>query len=614
MSEMQGSAQRTLCDALVERLIAWGVDTVFGIPGDQMNSLMEALRKHRDAVRFVHVRHEEVGALAAVGYAKFTGKLGVCIATAGPGAVHLLNGVVDAQCDRVPLLAITGSVHHDLTGLETMQGIASERLFEPFTVFNERVMGPAHVETAVDTACRRALAERAPAHLTIPNDFQAVPMSQAKPSQENVPGHTRPSWTRSQLVPDSELLQRAAAMLGKCRRIVILAGTGARGAARELEQVAEMLGAPITKALLGKDILDDESPYCVGGTGHIATIPSKLAMDEADGLLIVGSSMPFLHWYPKPGQAMCVQIDDKPERIGMRYPVDVGLAGDARATLAALVPLLARNDDRTFLEQAQDRMKRWWALMEHQGTRTAMPMKPQVVTWALSVLLDDDAIVTGDAGSVAYWIGRTLRMREGQRFSLSGLSCTMGSGISYAIGAQCAYPQRQVVAIVGDGAASMVLGDLATLSEQQLPVKVIVFVNRSVILERWEQLGFLGNPEYGNALGAVDFCRVAQATGLESVRIEDPSHCREQLEQALASQKPALIECIVDSNEPAIETPLVGSHAENYAKALEKGTADLQGAVSGLREHLQDEQRFLPEAIDDASAALLAKLEELHRG
>ena len=601
----------TLADALVQRLAEWGVDTVFGIPGDQANGIMEALRKARTRVRFVHVRHEEVGALAAVGYAKFTGRLGVCFATAGPGAAHLLNGIIDALCDRVPLLAITGSVHHDLTGLETLQGVSSEKMFDHFTLYNERVMGPAHVQVAVDAACRRALHARGPVHLTVPNDFQSLPMSAGKGSEQNVPGHSRPAHFAPLRVPEQGLLERAAEVLASRRRMVILAGTGARGAGAELSEVADVLGAPVIKALLGKDVFPDEHPLCIGGTGHIATVPSKLAMDEADGLLIVGSTMPFLNWYPKPGQAACVQIDDKPERIGMRTPVDVGLAGDARATLRALLPHLKRNPDRSFLARAQERMQRWWQFVEHQGTRRSSPMKPQVVAWELSGLLADDAIVTGDAGSVAYWINRCIRLREGQRFSLSGTNCTMGSGLSYAIGAQCAFPDRQVVAFVGDGAAAMVLGDLATLRQHALPVKIVVLRNNSVVLERWEQLSFLGHKEFGNELSPLDYCKAAEACGIAAVRIDDAARCRDALAEALGRAEPVLVECVVDPNEPALETPLVGHHAENYGKALEKGTAEAPQIVRALLESLKDEQRFIPEAIDAPTAELIGKLERM---
>jgi pyruvate dehydrogenase (quinone) len=601
----------TLADVLVQRLAEWGVDTIFGIPGDQANGITEALRKARSRVRFVHVRHEEVGALAAVGYAKFTGKLGACMATAGPGAVHLLNGIIDAHMDRVPLIAITGSVHSDLTGLQTLQGVSSERMFDAFALYNERVMGPAHVTGVVDAACRAALGARGPVHLTVPNDLQSADASEPQPSPENVLGHSRPAYFAPQRVPDRALLEQAARVLAGKRRVVILAGMGARGARMELEALGEKLGAPIVKALLGKDVFPDAHPLCVGGTGHFATVPAKLAMDEADALLIIGSTMPFLHWYPKPGQAVCVQIDDKPERIGMRYPVDVGLAGDARLTLQALLPLLRRGEQRQFLETSQDRMRRWWQFVEYQSTRRSTPMKPQVVGWDLSECLADNAILTGDAGTVAYWINRCMRLRDGQRFSLSGLNCTMGSGISYAIGAQCAYPDRQVVAFVGDGAAAMVLGDLATLKQHSLPVKVVVLRNQSVLLERWEQMSFLGHVEFGNELSPVDFCKVAEACGIDAVRIDDPARCREQLGEALASSGPMLVECVVDPHEPALETPLVGKHAENYGKALEQGTKDAAEAAKALLESLKAEQRFVPEAIDEPTGKLIEKLEKI---
>jgi pyruvate dehydrogenase (quinone) len=604
--------EKTLADTLVERLIAWEVDTVFGIPGDQVNGVMEALRKARERIRFVHVRHEEVGALAAVGYAKFTGKLGVCLATAGPGAAHLLNGILDAHADRIPILAITGGVFSDLIGTESLQGMPSEKMFDGFTVYNERVMGPAHVELVVDDACRRAFAQRGPAHITIPNDFQTLP-AKAEPSPENVMGHTRPGYTPPVRVPEDPLLEKAAAALAGRKRVVILSGVGARGCAKELEELAEKLGAPVTKALLGKDAFADENPYCIGGTGHIATAPSHFAMQEADALVIVGSTMPFLHWYPKPGQAVCVQIDERPDRIGMRYPVDVALAGDARATLRALLPKLTRNEDRAFLEKSRERMQRWWRYCEHQGISRATPMRPQVPAWALSELLTEDAILTGDAGSVAYWISRSIRLRGEQRFSLSGVLCTMGAGLAYAIGAQAAFPERQVVALVGDGAASMFIGDLATLRQHGLPVKIVVLKNNSVVLERWEQLSFLGNPEYGNDLVPTDFVKIAEACGIQGLRIEDASRCRDELAKALATPGPALIECVVDANEPALETPLAGNHAELYAKALEKGTDDHKRIARRLLEALQEEKQFIPEAIDDKTAALMEKLDGIAR-
>jgi pyruvate dehydrogenase (quinone) len=296
----------TLSDAVIERLVTWGVDMIFGIPGDGINGFVEALRKADERVRFIHVRHEEVGALAAVGYAKFTGRLGVCFGTSGPGAVHLSNGLMDARMDRAPVLAITGLTYHDLIGTENIQGADSDRLLEPFTVYNERVMGPAHVATVVDSACRSAYGLKGPAHIAIPIDFQSMPVSGEKYSAENVPGHSSPFYEQPLRVPVLSRLHDAAKLLADKRKVVILAGAGARGARDELEAVAERLGAPIIKAMLGKDCVPDDSPYSIGGTGHTGTLPAKLAMEECDALLIVGSTMPFLQWYPKPGQAACI--------------------------------------------------------------------------------------------------------------------------------------------------------------------------------------------------------------------------------------------------------------------------------------------------------------------
>ena len=599
----------TLSDAVVGRLVAWGVDTIFGIPGDGINGFVEALRKADERMRFVHVRHEEVGALAAVGYAKFTGRLGACFATSGPGAAHLINGLLDAKMDQAPVLAITGLTYHDLIGTANLQGVDSDRLLAPFCVYSERIMGPAHVESAVDEACRRALGLRGPAHLAIPIDFQSMPMDGTKASAENVPGHSAPYFERPVRTPERSRLEAAAKLFSGKRKIAILAGAGARGAGDALEAVAERLGAPIIKAMLGKDCVPDDSPYAIGGTGHTGSLPAKLAMEECDALLIVGSTMPFLQWYPRPGQAACVQIDDRPERIGMRYPVDVGLAGDAGATLRALLPMLPWNEDLSFLEAAQRRMAGWWKLMGERGSRQVRPMKPQVPAWQLSTLLADDAILCGDAGTVAYWINRQVMLRRGQRFSFSGTNCTMAAGLAYAIGAQAAFPGRQVVAFVGDGALTMQLGDLLTLVQHRLPVKVVVLKNDTLALERWEQMMYLGNPEYGNGLIGCDFAGLAAACGILGVRIVDPARCREQLRDALASEGPALIECVVDPNEPALESPIPGEHAERFLEALRRGEPDRDAVAAGVLDSLRQEERTVPEAARGPTRKLMRQLE-----
>lgn len=560
----------TVCDAIVEGLVAWGVDTVFGLPGDGINGFMEALRKARERIRYVHVRHEEAAAMAASGYAKFTGRLGVCFATAGPGAVHLLNGLYDAKIDQAPVLAITGMTYHDLIGTSYLQDINQDYLFQDVALYNQRVMGPAHVENVVDLACRVALSQRAVAHLAIPIDTQVAELSTERRSHRNLPGHTSQAFQVPRRIPEPGLVDQAVRALAGRRRPAILAGAGARGAGPELEEVAERLGAPVVKALLGKDCIPDTSPYTTGGTGVVGTRPSWNALKGCDALLVVGSGMPYVEFWPSPGQAVAVQIDDKPERIGLRYPVDVGLVGDAKATLRELLRSLPRNEDRTFLRTAQAEMRDWWALMEERGSVPDRPMKPQVVTWALSQALAKDAIVTGDSGQVTTWIARMM-LREGQRFSFSGTMCSMAAGLPYAIGAQVAYPDRQVVAFTGDGSFSMMMGDFATLVQHDLPVKVIVMRNDVLGLIRWEQQVFLGNPEYGVDLRPIDFVKVAEAMGARGVRIEDPRSCRAQLEDALRTPGPALVEAVVDGFEPPEPPVITKAQRKHMAEALRRG-------------------------------------------
>src|ERR671934_511885 len=531
----------TVSDLMLQRLIDWGVDTIFGLPGDGINGFMEALRKREQEVRFVHVRHEETAALAAVGYAKFSGRLGVCLSTAAPGAVHLLNGLYDAAVDQAPVLAITGMTYHDLIGTHYLQDINHDSLFEHVCGYSQRIMGSTQAVNVVDLACRTALTQHTSAHIAIPIDYQVQEVGADERFKRNVPGHTTTSFEPPVRIPEREPLERAARLLEGRARIAILAGAGARGAGDELEQVAEKLQAPIVKPMLGKDCVPDDSPYTTGSIGVVGTRPSSDVMENCDALLIVGSSFPYIEFLPKPDQAVGIQIDDRPERIGLRYPVELGLVGDAKATLAALLPFLIENEDRSFLEEAQNGMRDWWDLMEEQGTSGETPMKPQVVAWELGKHLRDDAIVCGDSGTVTTWVAR-LKLRRGQMFSFSGTMCSMMAALPYSIGAQVAHPDRQVVAFTGDGSLTMLLGDLATLVQEQLPVKLVVLKNNTLGLIKWEQMVFIGNPEYGVDFAPVDFAKIAEGFGIRATRIEDPTRCGEQLRDALAEPGPAVIE------------------------------------------------------------------------
>jgi pyruvate dehydrogenase (quinone) len=581
----------TVSDMLVDRLIEWGVEIVFGLPGDGINGLMEALRKRHGTLRYVHVRHEEIAAMAACGYAKFTGKLGVCFSTASPGAIHLLNGLYDAKLEQAPVLAITGMTYHDLIGTHYLQDINTDYLFQDVAVFNQRIMGAAHVDNMVDLACRTALAHRGAAHLAFPIDYQAAETNGTMRFKRNVPGHTTTSYKTPVRVPENADLERAVETLRGRKRPVIVAGAGARGAGDQVEALAETLGAPIVKPMLGKDCVPDDSPYVTGGIGVVGTRPSQDAIEGCDALFMVGSSFTYIEFLPKPGQAVCVQIDDKPERIGLRHPADIGLVGDARATLAALLPKLERNEDRSFLERAQQGTRDWWGLMQERGTRLDVPMKPQVVTWSLQELLADDAIVCGDSGTVTTWVAH-MRLRRAQSFSFSGTNCSMAAALPYAIGAQASHPDRQVVAVTGDGSLSMQMGDLATLVQEQLPVKLIVLRNDTLGLIKWEQMVFLGNPEYGVNCAPIDFCKVAEGCGLQTVRIEDPTTCRDELAKALNMDGPVVVEAVVDPNEPPLPPKITREQAKLLGDGLRRGEPNRKRIGLTIGRDVIDEATF----------------------
>ena len=564
-------SSKTTADLLFDRLIQWGVSIVFGLPGDGINGLVEALRKRQDQIRFVQVRHEEAAAFMACGYAKFTRKLGVCLATSGPGAIHLLNGLYDAKLDGASVLAITGQTYHDLMGSHYQQEVDLLSLFKDVAVFNQQVMGSGQVYSLVDGACRSALATNAVAHLNCPVDFQEQTLSDDEPSMKQVPNHSSCSWTPPVVVPKAEDLQSAASLLNGGKKTVILAGQGALGAGQQLEQLAEQMAAPIVKPLLGKAVVPDDSPYTTGGIGLLGTLPSELAMEECDTLLMVGTSFPYMEYYPKPGNAAAAQIDLDPTRIGLRYPVDVGLTGDAKATLQMLVPLINRRSDRSFLEKAQTRMAEWRELINSRATRPEVPLKPQVVAKQLSDLLADDAIISTDTGTITTWAARYLQVRRGQQFACSGTLATMAPGLPYAIAAQLAYPNRQCVAFVGDGGFTMLMGEFATAVKYGLPITVVLFKNNTLGMIKWEQMVFLGNPEYGVDLHPIDFVQFAQACGGVGFRCETPNDVGPALLSALDSKVPALVEAIVDPFEPPIPPRVSAKQALHMAESLARG-------------------------------------------
>ena len=562
----------TAADILIDTIHDWGVDVIFGLPGDGINGIMEALRKRQDDIRFVQVRHEEAAAFMACAYAKWTGKLGCCLATSGPGGIHLLNGLYDAKLDGAPVLAITGMQFHDLLHTHTQQDVELDKVFMDVAVYNSRIMGAAHTENVVNLACRTALAYRGVAHVTMPVDLQDQPLKRDENSKRNVPGHTSDVFVDSGAEPRPDSLRKVADLLNAGKKTVILAGRGAIGAGELLEEIAEMRGAVIAKPLLGKMSVPDDSPYTTGSVGLLGTAPSQDALEDCDTLLIVGSSFPYIEFYPKPGQARAVQIDLNPQNIGLRYPVEMGLVGDAKRVLAALKPMLQRSEDRAFLEKAQAGMADWNKLMTERGTRQDKPMKPQVVAHELGKRLKDDAIFASDSGTIATWYARHIPVRRGQMCSLSGNLATMANGFPYIIAAQVAHPERQCVALVGDGGFSMLMAEFATCVKYKLPVKIIVVKNNTLGQIKWEQMVFLGNPEFGCELEPIDFAGFARACGGKGYTIDDPAKCGAILDEALAEPGPVVIEAVVDPHEPPMPPKVSLGQAKKFAESLIRGT------------------------------------------
>ena len=573
----------TASDLLIEGLIDWGVDIVFGLPGDGINGIMEALRTRQDRIRFIQVRHEESAAFMACAYAKWTGKIGCCLATTGPGGVHLLNGLYDAKFDRAPVLAITGLPYHDLIQTSTQQDVDHVRLFADAVEHSTAILGAAQVETAVALACRTALARRGVAHLAIPVDVQEQTLDADKPSPRNKAGATQ-AYAESPHAPDPEAIAAAADILAGGQKIMILAGQGAAQAGAELLALADHLGAPIAKALLGKAVAPDGHPLVTGGVGYLGARPSQEGLAACDTLLIVGSGFPYIEYYPKPGQAKVVQIDIDPARISLRYPVDAAVVGDAKLCLGALKAAVPRKVERSFLEQAQAWKQEWLAALQAGADQPGLPMKPQRVVRDLNDRLASDAVIAADCGQNTGLTAQYIQIKDDQAFGVSGTLASMGGGVPYAIAAALAFPGRQVVAVVGDGGLSMSLAELSTCVRYRLPVKVVVINNSALGQIKWEQMMFLGNPEFEVDLQPVDFAKVAEGLGLQSWRIEDPENCGETLDAALAFDGPVLIDAVVDANEPMLPPKRRPDYMEKLERALAQGVDDRRQIEQNLSE------------------------------
>ncbi|WP_329109524.1 thiamine pyrophosphate-binding protein [Micromonospora sp. NBC_01699] len=567
--------QEIVGEVLAKRLIDWGVDTVFGLPGDGINGLMEGFRRQQDRLRFVLVQHEEAAAFMATGYAKATGRLGVCVATSGPGAIHLLNGLYDAKLDHQPVLAITGMQETSVLGTQYQQEVQTTQLYQDVAgAYNLMVTNPQQMPGVLDIAIRHALAKRTVVHLSLPNDIQVAAATE-EPYRRVSPGappKSSPVLSRPPLPAAHEDLERAVAVLDAGQRIAMLVGVGARDARDEVLAVAEALGAPIVKTLPGKQVVPDEHPMTTGGLGLLGTKPSEQLMEECDTLLMVGTSFPYASYLPSPGQARVVQVDHDASQIGVRLPVEVAVSGDARLTLRQLHPLLRRHDDRSFLDKYQRIRDTWRDEMRSLRDGTRRPIAPQYVIGCVDELAADDAILTCDSGTIATWAARHWTIRGGREFYLSGNLASMAPGLPYAIGMQLAHPGRQVVAYVGDGGFAMLMAEFLTAARYQLPVKVVVNNNNAYGQILWEQI-ILGYPEYAvrHRQPEADFAAWATSCGGYGCKVTEPGQVSSAIREALTYPGPALVDCRVNPDEPPMPGKVRYEQAKEFTEAFLRG-------------------------------------------
>ena len=589
----------TVADYVLERLRRWDVHRIFGFPGDGINGFLGALDRADGDPQFVQARHEEMSAFMACGHAKFTGELGVCIATSGPGAIHLLNGLYDAKLDHQPVLAIVGQQRRMSLGAHYQQEVDLDALFKDVSEYVQVCMDPAQARHLVDRAVRTALAERTVATLVFPNDVQELDAVESPPRSHGAV-FSSVGYHTPRIVPYREDLERAADVLNAGEKVAMLVGQGAQGAADEVVETAEMLGAGVAKALLGRAALPDDLPFVTGPIGLLGSRPSFELMEGCDTLLLVGTSFPYSEWLPSEGQARGVQIDIDARMIGLRYPMDVHLVGDARETLSSLIPLLERKEDRAWREQIEENVEDWWRLMEERAMADADPINPQRVMWELNSRLPDDVILTADSGSSTNWWARQLRLRRGMMASLSGTLATMGPGVPYAIAAKLAHPNRPVIAMVGDGAFQMNgMNELLTVAKYRhlWPDQRLVFCvfnNQDLNQVTWEQRVLAGDPKYEGSQTIPDFhaASYADLVGLHGIKVEEPERIGSAWDEALSADRPTLIEVVVDPEIAPLPPHITFEQATAMASAMVKGDPDAMDAMTkSLRGKLLE---FLP--------------------
>lgn len=567
----------TVSDAIVERLAAWGVRRIYGFPGDGINGVLGALRRAGDRIEFIQVAHEELAGMAACAHAKFTGELGVCLSTGGPGFIHLLNGMYDAKLDHMPLLAIVGQQAMAGIGGSEQQEVDLLPLAKDVASSYVAMLGKAQqVRHVVDRAVRVAIGHRAVTCVIVPHDVQGEPYQE--PEHEHAMQHSSVALSRPRVLPRNEDLRSAADLLNAGKRVAILAGAGALHATDELITVAERLGAGIAKALLGKAVVPDDLPYVTGSVGWLGTRASNEMMKQCDTLLMVGTAFPYTEFLPEEGKARGVQIDIAPENLALRYPVEVALVGDSAETLRALLPLLKERQHGVWQTRIEQSVRAWWKEAERHARAVADPVNPQLPFWELSSRLPDDAILTGDSGSSTVWLARDVRLRRGMKLSLSGGLATMGSALPYALAAKFAYPDRVVVATTGDGAMQMVgnaaLIDIAKHWRRWQDPRLIVLVlnNQDLNYVTWEQRVMEGEPKFAASqeLPDVPYARYAELLGLRGIRVEKPEDVGAAWDEAFAADRPVVIDVKVNADIPTVPPTLQPKQAKQLERALDQ--------------------------------------------
>ena len=575
-----------VADYILERLREWGLTRIYGYPGDGINGFLGALDRAHPETEFVQARHEEMAAFMACGHAKFTGGAGVCMATSGPGAIHLLNGLYDAKLDHAPVVAIVGQQKRMSLGAEYQQEVDLQVLFKDVSEFVQVCMEPAQARHLVDRAVRIALDRHGVCTLIVPNDVQeekAVP----SPPREHGAVFSSVGYTPPRILPQEAELEDAARILNEGKKVAMLVGQGAAGAREELVETAMLLGAGVAKALLGKAVLPDDLPFVTGSIGLLGTTASYELMKGCDTLLMVGTSFPYSEFLPKEGQARGVEIDHDASRVGIRYPVEAGLIGDARETLRALIPKLERKQDQSWREQIESQVEEWWRVVDDRAHQPGDPMNPQRVVWELSQRLPDEAIVAADSGSSTNWFARDLRLKAGNLASLSGTLATMGPGTPYAIAAKLAHPGRPVIALVGDGAFQMNgMNELITVKRYEDRFRdggfvICVFNNQDLNQVTWEQRVLSGDPKYPGTqwIPSVPYAQYAELLGFEGIYCEDGEQVGAAWEQALASKRPCVLEVKTDPEIPPLPPHITRMQAQKMAKAMVKGDPERTGVM-----------------------------------